>query len=499
MRGRTEELDAIGDALRRPDLVGAVLSGTTGAGKSTLLDDASRRAREQGFEVVLLNANRAISTIPLFVFSTVVEDDDDGGTKERFMAIKHALRTMAQHRPLLIAVDDAHELDDASAALISQLARELTAFVLASVRSSEPTPEPIAGLWTQGIAVRIEIGPLGREACREVAEELLGGTVDPALASELWKRSGGNPLHLRELVVGSRAVGVVSEVHGVWTRQSRLVTSDALIDLVRQRIAALPTAEQAALCAVALSEPAEVALLETVADGDALVALEEQGLVVVAPDRRRLQVRLAHPIYGEAVRSVASQLRVRALREAMARTIAGWASRRSDDSIRLVSWQLDANDIDPSSFAVAALEAVRRHDIDLAERLAAAAHEEDPSSLTARALAMTQYLLGRHREALGVVEGALAGEASDAEIGRLRLLRGSCSRGASASTRRRSRSSSPSTTRRPTACGGGLGRCWRSSRCWKDGRGRGWPRRRPCSRRASPMPRPSCRSSAPRR
>ena len=391
--------------MRRPDLVGAVLSGTTGTGKSTLLH-AAGTGPDQGFEVVVLHANRAISTIPLFVFSTVVEGDAEADAQERFLAIKQALRTMSERRPLLIAVDDAHELDDASAALVSQLARDLTAFVLASGRSSEPTPEPIAALWTQGIAVRVEIGPLDREAT--VAEELLDGVVDPALAADLWRRSAGNPLHLRELIVGSWA-GASSPRSTASGPAERAVTSNALIDLVRQRIGALPSAEQTALCAVALSEPAEVALIDAVADGDALVALEEQGFVIVAADRRRLQVRLAHPIYGEAARALASQLLVRSLREAMARTIAGWGSRRSDDAIRLAPWQLDANDIDPVSFTVAALEAVRRHDTDLAERLAAAAHEDDPSPLTARALAMTRYLLGRHRAALEVIDGALAG------------------------------------------------------------------------------------------
>jgi DNA-binding NarL/FixJ family response regulator len=424
VRGRTAELEAIGDALRRPDLVGAVLSGATGTGKSTILHTACERARGQGFEVVLLHANRAMSTIPLFVFSAITEGDEEGDTKERFMAIKSALRSRSDHRPLLIAVDDAHELDDASAVLISQLARDLTAFVIASVRSSEPTPEPIAALWTQGIAVRVDVGPLGREATDEVAEELLGGPVDPALASELWRRSAGNPLHLRELIVGSRAAGVVAEIDGVWSRQSDLVISSALIDLVRQRIAALTPAEQVALCAVALAEPAEVALISAVADGDALVSLEEQDLVVVDIDRRRLQVRLVHPIYGEAVRSLASQIRVRSLREAMARTIAGWGSGRADDAIRLATWQLDANDIDPGSFAVAALEAIRRHDTDLAERLAAAAHDADPSALSARALAMTRYLLGRHGDALAVLDPALEREVDAVEIGRLRLLRG---------------------------------------------------------------------------
>ncbi|HAP78259.1 MAG TPA: helix-turn-helix transcriptional regulator, partial [Acidimicrobiaceae bacterium] len=128
--GRTAELEQIGQALRRADLVGAVLAGAPGSGTSTLLEAAAAHAAEQGFEVVRLHANRATSAIPLFVFSPLLGAAGDAETAERFMAVRAALRERARHRPILLAIDDAHELDDASAALISQLARELTAFVV---------------------------------------------------------------------------------------------------------------------------------------------------------------------------------------------------------------------------------------------------------------------------------------------------------------------------------------------------------------------------------
>src|SRR5436190_16908108 len=114
MFGRSAELEAIGRALRRSDVVGAVLAGPAGAGKSTLLDAAAARAAEQGFEVIRLHANRATSTIPLFVFSTLLERLDDS-VPERFVAIRNVLMERSRHRPLLLAIDDAHHLDDASA------------------------------------------------------------------------------------------------------------------------------------------------------------------------------------------------------------------------------------------------------------------------------------------------------------------------------------------------------------------------------------------------
>ncbi len=425
MFGRASELDQIGQALRRPDLVGVVLAGSPGAGKSTLLDAAATRAEEQGFEVIRLHANRATSTIPLLVFSTLLGRGDESATVERFVAVRYALRDRSQQRPLMLVIDDAHHLDDASAALIAQLARELTAFMIASVRTAEPTPEPIAALWTQGIAQRIDLRPLTREAATDVAGSVLGGLVDPALEAEVWRRAAGNPLHIRELILGSRAAGSIALVGDVWSRTGELVTSDALTDLVGHRVSLLSPLEQAALCAVALAEPAGVPLIERVADPGALVSLEEAGLVKVRQDRRRLVVSIVHPLYGDVVRTMTSQLRVRQMRRALAKAVSEWGQRRLDDLIQVATWRLDAQDIDPALFANGAFEALRRQDIDLAERLAEAAHEAHPGELSARALAMTRHLLGRHEDALAVLDVACAyPDLSAADLSRIKLLQG---------------------------------------------------------------------------
>ena len=424
--GRTSELELILQAVNRADLAGAVLCGPPGVGKSTLLAAvAAESARQHGFEVIHLHANRATSTIPLFVFSSLLGRTDAGATIERFVEVREALREMSARRPLLLAIDDAHELDDASAVLVSQLARESTAFVLASVRAAEPAPEPIAALWVEGIAVRIDIAPLSREESGMVAGSVLGGLIDPGLEAEIWRRASGNPLHIRELILGSRDTGSLELVDDVWSRTGDLVISGALTDLIGQRVARLSAAEQSALCAVALAEPAGVALIEAVADSEVLVALEQAGLVSVQLDRRRLTVRIAHPTYGEAVRAMTSQLRVRTMRRELAAAITAWGAKRLDDLIQVATWRLDAGDSDSELFATAAFEALRRHDMDLAERLAVAAHDELPTAFSARALAMTRHLLGRHGEALAVLDTARTNtDFGPHDLARIELLQG---------------------------------------------------------------------------
>ena len=161
------------------------------------------------------------------------------------------------------------------------------------------------------------------------------------------------------------------------------------------------------------------------ANGDALISLEEAGLVRVTQDRRRMVVRLTHPLYGEVVRTQTSQLRARKIRRALADGVLNFGSRRHDDTLAVASWRLDAGDVDPVGFATAAFDAIRRHDSDLAERLASAAHDNLANDLTARALAMTRHLLGRHEEALTVLGQPLAdAPAGSAEWARLGLLDG---------------------------------------------------------------------------
>ncbi len=425
MLGRTVELDQVTVAMRRADLVGAVLTGDAGVGKSSVLAAAVAAAHNEGFAIVRLFGSRATSTLPLCAFSSFLEEVGDDHSLERFIAVRRALHQHAAGRPLLIAVDDAHLLDDSSSVLVSQLARELAAFVICSVRTGEPTPEPISSLWVQGSAILIEVGPLSRELALEVACEALGGPLSPGLEIEMWKRTNGNPLYLRELALGSLASGTIKSVDGVWTAVGPLAPSAALVDLVRQRLALLSADEQQALCCVALCEPASVGLVEFVANGDALIALEESGLIRVVQERRRMTVRLAHPLYGEVVRSQTSQLRARKIRRSLADASVNFGARRQGDALAIASWKLDAGDVDAARFATAAFDAIRCHDTDLAERLATAAHDDQPSDLTARALGMTRHLLGRHGEALGILAGPLAAaDKRSPEWARLGLLDG---------------------------------------------------------------------------
>jgi hypothetical protein len=79
---------------------------------------------------------------------------------------------------LALGVDDAHLLDDASAALVHQLAATGSGFVVVTVRSGASAPDPVVGLWKDGLAERVEVQALGRGELDELVTGALGGQVE---------------------------------------------------------------------------------------------------------------------------------------------------------------------------------------------------------------------------------------------------------------------------------------------------------------------------------
>jgi hypothetical protein len=75
-----------------------------------------------------------------------------------------------------------------------------------------------------------------------------------------------------------------------------------------------------------------VSLLAKLTDARAMEQVETRGLIEVYPDRRRLQARLAHPLFSEVQRAQMGTLQARRLRGRIAQALAGTGGRRPDDT-----------------------------------------------------------------------------------------------------------------------------------------------------------------------
>ena len=67
----------------------------------------------------------------------------------------------------------------------------------------------MVGLWKDGLAERVEVQPLGRGELEELITAALGGQVDGATLRELWQLTRGNPMFLRELILGGLDSGAL--------------------------------------------------------------------------------------------------------------------------------------------------------------------------------------------------------------------------------------------------------------------------------------------------
>lgn len=425
--GREQQLASIASAMGSPTTHGIVVVGASGLGKTRLATEALRRAAAHGAATVWAVATRAAASIPFGPLAHLLPDSA-GDVTSRLDLLRHAgqaLRERAQGRPMVLGIDDAHLLDDASAALVHHLVTTSTAFVVATVRTGEAAPDAVSALWKDGFAEWLELAPLSRPEVVRLVESVVGGQVDADALRRLERLSLGNPLFLRELVAGALDSGALAEVGGVWRARGPLATSTRLVEVIRARLGRLAPEVRAVAEVVAVGEPLGVALLEAlVAPGD-LDATDRAGLLQVVPDPRRTLVRLAHPLYGELLRATIMPLRARAIPRRLAAALAEQGARRREDLLRLASWQLEGGARpDPAVLVPAARRALSLYfDPRLAERLATAAVEADGGFAARLAQAEAVYAQGRAAEAerqFGVLP-ALA--ASDDDVARVALLR----------------------------------------------------------------------------
>jgi DNA-binding CsgD family transcriptional regulator/tetratricopeptide (TPR) repeat protein len=426
--GREAVLDHVATVLGQPERAGVVLVGPAGVGKTRLAMECCDIGDRAGFATAVVLASQSSAGIPFGALAQILPPIDQAA--ERGIAMlqqaREGLEDLAGDRPLLLVVDDAHQLDSASALLLHQLVQAQAAFVVMTVRSGEAVPDPVVALWKDGMAERLEVGPLARTAADDLIASALGGPVEGATLQSFWNVSQGNALFLREVVLSAVESGALGVQDGLWRFVGAVEPSARLTDLVERRVAGLAEDEVAALELVAFGEPVGVEIVGQLVGSQALEVLERKGLVVTERDDLRIQARLAHPLHGEVLRDRTPPDQARTVRRSLADAVESRGARRRGDVLRIAVWRLEADDDDsPERFAEAAQQAAFANDFGIALRLAERAFALSPGFTSALVLADVLYELGeveRTEAVLGEV-GSLAAE--DEQRGLHTILRAS--------------------------------------------------------------------------
>ena len=414
--GREDELQRIATALGRADATGVVLAGPAGLGKTRLAEECLRIAEAAGFATARAAATRAAAAVPLGAFAQLLPTTAAVG-EQRVDLVQEAVRSIAalgDSRPLMLVVDDAHLLDDASASAVHQLVLSEQAFAVTTVRSDAPVSDAIVALWKDLGAERIDLEPLRRADTERLISAALSGPVDGATVRDLFDASQGNPLYLRELLLGGRDTGLLREEEGLWRFTVAPTTFPRLAALIEARLADLTDAEQEVLDLVALGEPLELDVLAAFADLTFVESLERRGLANVVTDDREARVRLAHPQYGEVVRTRMPKVRAMLVYRQLADAVDATAPASPEGVIRLALWRLDGGaSVEPELLLEAARRAFFAHDVGLAERLARLAHDGSAGPASGQLLGEALAGLGRHDEAEAILAETEATATSD--------------------------------------------------------------------------------------
>jgi DNA-binding CsgD family transcriptional regulator len=410
--------------MRTPGLSGLVLAGRAGVGKTRLAREILATAAAEGATVHWARATRSAAAIPLAAMAHLLPQRNSGDGQAGLL--RAAARSMVESvggQRLVLAVDDAAHLDDASATLVSHLCHTGDVHVVVTVESGVAVPDPIFALWKDGLAERLDIAELTRPRTDELVRAALGGHVDGEVLQSAWEFTLGNALFLREIVEGGRESGALTCTDGIWRCAGPLAPGPRLLELIETRIGALSEDERTLLELLAYGEPLGSEVLLRMGAQRVLASAERKGLIISERSGRRLDIRLIHPIYAEAVRRQTSPLRERRAYQILAAAIERTGARRATDNPRIVTWRLAGGlPVDPDLVRRTAT-AAQGVDHRQAERLARAATELDGGFAGGYLLGQVLVGAGRSGEAEDVLAALVGLAGDDDERARLAVTR----------------------------------------------------------------------------
>jgi DNA-binding CsgD family transcriptional regulator len=424
--GRTKEMRTIEAAILASDVAGIIVHGAAGVGKSRIAREALSATESQGCEGRWAVGTSSARAIPLGAF-TAWAQSGIGDTVQLLHGVIESLTAAPSGAKVVVAVDDAHLLDDLSTFVVHQIVHRGAAKVMLTIRDGEPISAAVQEVWKVGRFDRLDLQPLSLDETITLLSATLDGSVDPDAAQRLWKLTRGNVLYLRNIVEQEVADGRIVQQQGSWRWIGDPIMPPGLVELIESRIGALPGPVSDVIDVLAVGEPIELAALGRITDPAAVEEADTRGLITLEPAIGGVEVRVAHPLYGEVRRRHAAATKLRRLRGLVATELGG--SDDCDDMqvvVRRATLSLDS-DLTPNADLLvrAAGGAVWLADLPLADRLAEAAIRAgagpEPNFVRAHALSW----LGRGEEADTVLAEIDTKQLTDGDRARFAFLRAS--------------------------------------------------------------------------
>lgn len=215
---------------------------------------------------------------------------------------------LAEDRPLLLVVDDAHWLDEPSLQVCGYLARRIAELPIALVIAMRPSEPPPAGELLDAIcalphAVVLRPAPLSPDGVRSLTAAVVGREPDARFVATCEELTGGNPYLLTELLGAAAGDGLQATAEDA-ERLTQLAP-EGVLRAVATRLAALPdVATSLARAAAVLGDDANLRHAAALAGIELDTALEVADRLSAADVLRPGEpLVFCHPLIAAAVGS----------------------------------------------------------------------------------------------------------------------------------------------------------------------------------------------------
>ncbi|KOV51144.1 hypothetical protein ADL00_42320 [Streptomyces sp. AS58] len=377
--GRTAELAMLGRLIEQVSCGGAssvLLHGAAGVGKSALLDAVAARANGAGFQVLRATGVESEVTLPwsgLHHLLYGLRDELDrlqemqrevlerllglspGPAPDRFAvsaAVLALLHALAEDRPVLLVLDDAQWLDEASERIIAFVLRRLAPKRIGCV--SAVRAESKVCLDTSAVSQH-RVEPLDAAAAAALLDSRSPGLA-PAVRRRMLDEAAGNPLALLELPahLSEEQLSGSAELPG-WFSLSHQLES-----LYADRVRSLPKSTRDLLLLAAFDTTGSLRAIWSALPGGgkaadcAVVPAERAALVRIDSENGRLVFR--HPLVRSVIVQLATPDRRRSAHRALGAALVDEPERQIG---HLIAGHLAPDDVAAQTLESAAHRAAR--------------------------------------------------------------------------------------------------------------------------------------------
>ena len=269
-------------------------------------------------ESVKDNVDARDSTFPTFL-QNALGLEAGAGRAEPFaveVAVTELFRRLLD-RPLVLAIDDAHWLDAASARVLAVVIRQLSEApigILATQRGPG-MPEFVRTALTSDRVDVLAVGPLDLDEVDRLIQHHLGVALRRATVAAVYEASGGNPLYALEFArAASRPQAKRTMLTGTDLPSSQR-------DLIGHRITAVGNGAMQALLVVASAAEPTFELINAVLGPSGAAGLQP-AIDASLVEQTRGRLRFTHPLLAAAVYEAADPSRRRRIHLILARLAA---------------------------------------------------------------------------------------------------------------------------------------------------------------------------------